>query len=287
MSVELSIAVCTINPDQCLRMLKSLSEFVNDCDQIMVFIDGQQFLTEEDPLLFFCQKNNIEFFINESNLGLSVCRNNAMQRAKNRWLVFFDDDTVLTDDVLTCFRKQFECGKTLGGARLVMPEAYKKKAWFLSPGYSYLFGIHNDEEKIWGACFGFDNIIAINKNLKFDEQLGRKGSGLQSGDDTQFIKEYRCINDNVFFIQVPVLHYFNPQRFTFKYIMKRVFWQGRSEFRRRNFNEGWKKERQRSGNFQNAFQFATMILLRTTFLFGGLWEKILKYGRRASNEQKN
>lgn len=283
--LNISIAVCTINPDLCLRMLQSLMLFTKNGDQIMVFVDGQLCIKNTRiNLVDFCQDNHIQIIVNDYNLGLSFCRNKALQLAKNEYLLFFDDDTILINDTLNQFREQFQSGKTIGGAKLIPPDEYRNKMRFLSPGYSYLFGIHYNEEKIWGACFGFDKRIALEHNLFFDDKLGRKGGGLQSGDDTLFVKDYLRINNNSFFLHCPVLHCFNPNRLTMQYIIRRVFWQGRSEIRRCNFKVGWQKERYRSAIHENIMQMLTAMLLRVIFLIGCLWEKIYAKGIRRNND---
>lgn len=281
--LNLSIAICTINPDICLRLLKSLMNFINKNDQIIVLVDGRIYIDHTKPeFLSFCQKYNIEVIINDENIGLSYCRNKAMQIAKNQYIVFFDDDTILLNNTLEHFRQSFIDGKTVGGARLTAPEHYKRKMGVLSEGYSYVFGIHSCEEKIWGACFGFDVNIAKENNLYFEPLLGRKGRGLQSGDDTLFVKEYLNISNNPFFINYPVQHCFNPNRLTVKYILRRVFWQGRSEIRRSNFKLGWQKEKERSKNNHNMLQIFTSLCLRFTFLLGAFVEQIQHSVRRDS-----
>jgi len=274
-TLDISIAICTINPNTCLRLLCSLMDFKKEGDQIIVFVDGETYMEKVgNDFTVFCRENQIELLINKDNRGLSYCRNVAMKEAQHRYLIFFDDDTILINDTLCSFREQFQKGKTMGGARLALPETYKKKTRFLSKGYSYLFAVHHQEEKIWGACFGFDVQIAREYDLFFNQNLGRKGRGLQSGDDTLFVKEYLEKDDNAFFVQTPVLHKFDPNRLKIKYIVRRVFWQGRSEIRRYNFKAGWKKERSRSATNENLIQIVMTIFLRVVFLVGCLWEKI-------------
>lgn len=62
--------------------------------------------------------------------------------------------------------------------------------------------------------------MAIEKDLLFDAGLGRKGAGLQSGDDTSFVKTFceACMCIPVFDEKIVVFHYINVKRM--KYIKR-------------------------------------------------------------------
>ncbi|GGH58129.1 hypothetical protein GCM10008014_30440 [Paenibacillus silvae] len=242
---KLSIATCTISPQLTLTFLHSILPYIVD-DQIIVILDGKEYTNED--LSRFAYENGILLITNEKNMGLSYSRNVAMEKAENEYIIFFDDDTVLIDNVIESYKIWFEKGYDLLGGPLLLPRNYPKLPNWLPEGQSALFGIHINQEKIWGGNFGYNLKKAKIKNILFQINLGRKDGQLQAGDDTTFIKEYCAKNhtEGLFRQELAIEHHINPKRYTFRYLSRRTFWQGRCEIRRKSFFNGFIKEFKRN-----------------------------------------
>ncbi len=267
MKYSLSVVICSINPDNCIRLLNSLKRYITN-QEIIIIIDGRKYLNNTQ---FFdlCNTMRVRLHINYKNKGLSYSRNLAMNLCVNDYILFLDDDVLVVDNVLKEFEKKFIKGYKIGGAKLSFPPKYKNKGKWLPKGYSYLFGVHSNENKIWGACFGFQISVAKENGIFFQDNLGRKGKQLQSGDDTLFVKQYIDVVKNSFFLDIVLYHYFSEKRFKLSYILKRIYWQGRSERRRNNFIKGIKKEWMRSSLDNNSLiKFLLGKLLMIIFFVG-------------------
>nr|WP_154983956.1 glycosyltransferase family 2 protein [Paenibacillus xylanexedens] len=267
MNPGLTILVCTINPNMCIRMLDSLLPFLSENDETIVLLDGSEY----DPtrLLENHQKSspNYVLSISETNVGLSFSRNRGMKLAKNDYVIFFDDDVVLVQNVLLHYKRLFAEGYNLVGGPLLLPSSYPPLPSWFPEGYSSLFSIHSPKQtKIWGANFGFDVKKANKINLEFSYELGRKGSDLASGDDTSFIRLYcQTYGEGFFSPDVAIEHYVDFKRYSLKYLSFRAYWQGRSEVRRNSIFQGLIKELNR------AFTLGHFRLKDFLRVFGGVY----------------
>jgi glycosyltransferase involved in cell wall biosynthesis len=250
--MKVSIAICTINPESALNTLSSLDKYTSDDERIVV-LDGVH-LDGNSLLKKYCDSNkNTRLLINKNNEGLSYSRNLAIRSATHDYLIFFDDDIVLSNNVIDNYKKLFSKNYTLIGGPLQLPKSYRGLPIWLPEGFSSLLGIHTTQKKIWGGNFGFNLKLLKQYKLYFQDNLGRKGKQLQSGDDTTFISSYiNLINQRCAFADsLAVEHHISKNRFTFFYIAYRAYWQGRSEARRKMITKGFKKE------FKRAFTFST------------------------------
>lgn len=90
---------------------------------------------------------------------------------------------------------------------------------------------------------GLDLRIVKNISLQFRPELGRRGKGLQSGDDTTFLREMKIRGASETFLKDEhVVHNIDSRRVSVGYLLRRSYWQGRSEFRRSDSVKGLKKE---------------------------------------------
>ncbi len=96
---------------------------------------------------------------------------------------------------------------------------------------------------IWGGSFGVDLGQVRPLGVSFDENLGRVGASLASAEDTTFVRELvtrgavaEAIHD------AQVRHLIPVSRLSLAYLLRRAFWQGRSEVRRNDAWSGLAKE---------------------------------------------
>jgi len=276
--LRLSIIVSTVRPAECNRLLDSLLPYASD-EEIILVLDG----TERDKSLALRERiatrSNIRLVEFAANQGLSACRNRGLSLATKPWIVFLDDDVRLVSDIVSGYRRRFREGYRVVGGPLRLPRSYPALPWWLPTGLSSLLGIHTREIKIWGGNFGFARIGQDARRAKFRGELGRKGGGLQSGEDTTFIRELlEPGNRYCFAPELAVEHHIGLERYTPVYLIRRAFWQGRSEVRRRSFISAVSKEAIRavslgSSGFVGTVRMFVGLSLFTCFLCG-MWYEV-------------
>jgi glycosyltransferase involved in cell wall biosynthesis len=186
---------------------------------------------------------------NGANRGLSYSRNRALAECAHRILVFLDDDVTLTRDTLDGIRAQAVKGAAILGVRLVPVFPQAARPWWLTGGQFHYLGVHHqlDRARTWGACMAVDADLANRHGIRFRDELGRRGQALQSGDDTTFLNELRAIGaTEAFLTSVCAAHQVSPERQWLRYLMRRAWWQGRSERRRRSLALALVKEWRRN-----------------------------------------
>lgn len=268
---RLSFVICTVRPEKCVKALESLSCHSRD-DEIIIIVDGTDFVGQEPmkSLASLVERlPNVRLITHHKNLGLSFCRNEGIAFSANKYIVFLDDDVRLTHDIVSRYKDWFALGYSIVGGPLVLPKSYPPPPKWLPQGLTSLLGIHSRERKIWGGNFGFvrDEVWSVSP---FRAELGRKGNGLQSGDDTTFIRQVmeRPGAAQVFDPELQVEHHIDLQRYSMSYLMRRSFWQGRSEVRRRSVLRGLGKEARRAMELGSPRRLAAPRAAVGALLFG-------------------
>lgn len=245
-AITVSVAVTRL--DQFKSLVASLTGQPEIGDRILVVLDGVS--PEEAPdsiLAANGQPLRIDYLHHESMVGLSHCRNRILDQAPTRFLVFLDDDTVAAPDLIARYRRRFAEDQQVVGGRLCLPEHYPTWPAWLPRTYGSLLGIHQSEAKIWGGNFGFDRQFALRHGISFAPSLGRYGQRLWSGDDTTFVKALEALGARVLFDPAIVAyHHIAISRFSLPYLLRRAYWQGRSEVLRKSIAMGLQKEFRRA-----------------------------------------
>ncbi|MFG3051475.1 glycosyl hydrolase [Kitasatospora sp. NPDC048239] len=177
--------------------------------------------------------------------GLSASRNTVLAERPHHHVLFVDDDVRLDAAAVDAVRAAFRGGAQVTGTRLVSPPELARMPWFVTSGQFHLIGWHRPqgEIKIWGACMGVDSAFATAHGLDFDLALSRTGGNLQSGEDTSFIRLMKETGAQERLLPgVAVVHDVDLDRLSLRYLMRRAYWQGRSEVRRASTWSGLRKE---------------------------------------------
>jgi glycosyltransferase involved in cell wall biosynthesis len=281
---ELSVVVCTVRPLRCAALLRTLSPYASH-NEIIVVVDGGDVADMSVLHGAVSGARNIRLVIVPDNQGLSPCRNLGIALASNRCILFLDDDVQLTSDIIDGYRKRFLEGYHIVGGPLRLPACYPTLPWWLPPGLSYLMGVHADEYKIWGGNFGFARVDG--GHPQFRAELGRKGKGLQSGDDTSFVKDLLASGDlrQCFATELAVEHHIELSRYNPSYLARRAYWQGRSEVRRQSAVAGLANHARRAAararlDSTTFVRIAVGAGLLGCFLAGMLYEALMQIDLR-------
>ena len=226
----------------------------------------------------------VQVIVTGRNRGLSYCRNAAMDLVVPAPAVFLDDDVRIASSAVERLRDGFRRGANIVGARLGPPGYLFPLPWYMTEGQLHLLGVHSDRApaKTWGACMGIDTGFAAAHGLRFPVGLGRRGNGLQSGDDTSFVAAMKTHGAVEHIVDEPsVLHEVNINRRTVRYLLRRAFWQGRSEVRRAQAASGLSKEWTRYSTFSSARRTVPVgLVYLAAVLAGVITEQSFRVARR-------
>jgi glycosyltransferase involved in cell wall biosynthesis len=283
--LPLTIVICSNRPDSLPGAVARTAAAIGPRDCLLIIADmpAQQFPTV--PATSSLPSSCVRVICNEENQGLAYSRNKAMKEATTQHLVFLDDDIVLTAEALTQMRAALVAGAHVTGTRITAHLQGRRRPWFLTSGQLHYLGSHAPTRPatIWGGSFAIDSEHARLLGVAFDERLGRIGSSLASAEDTTFVREMTTRGATATVLHdAEVRHLIPAHRLTLAYLLRRAFWQGRSETRRNDARGGIRKEwdRNRSGDGARPVRAALAVLYTASVLLGACWEAMTR--RRAS-----
>jgi len=149
---------------------------------------------------------------------------------------------------MDAIRSALASGAGVVGVRLSPPPSVTPMRWYIGAAQFHYLGLHapHVQQSPWGACMAFDLSIVDALGLRFEAKLGRLGQGFESGDDSSFVSEMRRNGARVDFLdRGDVYHHVQPQRMRLTTVLRRAWWQGRSEVRRGQARAGVQKEARR------------------------------------------
>ena len=243
----LSFAVCTNRPEN-LSNAVSVACALGPDDELLVVVDlpadGVPTAVRDTLRL-----RGVRLVENSANRGLSYSRNRALAECANNTVVYVDDDVTLVPETVEAIRLGRAEGSGIVGVLLVPRFSTSRRRWWLSGGQYHYLGVHHGSHraKTWGACMAVDARLANEHGIRFREELGRRGLALQSGDDTSFLVELRHVGAHESVLTgVSAVHHIDAYRERLNYLLRRAWWQGRSEYRRRSLGMALLKEWRRN-----------------------------------------
>lgn len=244
-SLPLTLAVCSNRLENVRNNWRNYVDVLQKSDCLLIVLDVED-SEEATTLGAEMRRKGVRVIVNGRNLGLSASRNIILEACYTNFLVFIDDDVSVPKQTIDKIRIELTKGTEIVGVLIKRPEKWLELPWYISEGQYHYLAIHNPRSRTfntWGACMGLSRIFAEASNLKFRSELGRKGRGLQSGDDTTFLREMKAKGaKETFILEACVFHNINGERLSLKYMIRRAYWQGRSEFRRGDAVNGMRKE---------------------------------------------
>ena len=239
----LTLAICSNRLHNIRKHWRENLDSLAVNDELLVVLDVAP-VADLDVLEEELNWGGVRVISNRHNLGLATSRNVVLENCRTNYLVFIDDDVILCKETLRSIRNELERGYHIVGVRICGPPKGLTIPWYISNGQLHYLGIHNSRSfHTWGACRGINLAFVRGLDLRFREELGRKGSGLQSGDDTTFLKEMKARGAKEAFLnEAHVSHDIDIRRLSLSYMIRRAYWQGRSEIRRGNGLAGLRKE---------------------------------------------
>jgi len=183
------------------------------------------------------QHKNIRYVV-ETNRGLSSARNRGIQEAKGELLCFIDDDVILPSDYVAKVFESRQAGRwVVGGGRVIADRTLPALGWLSKIKPNRLngpLGIYDRGETDFMLDvddprypIGANMLITASVFEKiggFDMNLGRMGSWLRSGEDSNFYQRCRAAGFSIAYCGTcPVKHVVPPNRLKRWYFIRWTF----------------------------------------------------------------
>jgi hypothetical protein len=238
----MTVAVCTARMEDLELRWERTIEIVDPADYLVVIdspVDDRVHAVTEQ-----IRGRGATVVCHGRRRGLSAARNTALDTRPDGPILFVDDDVLLDHVAVAAARAAFTAGAAVVGGRLVPPREGRPWPWYFTTGQMHLVGWHSPAAQIktWGAFMGIDAAFAARHGLRFDPRLGRTGRRLESGDDTSFVAQMKANGATEVVVPAEIVHEVDETRLSVPYLLRRVYWQGRSEVRRGQPWTGLRKE---------------------------------------------
>lgn len=234
--IKYSIGICTYNRcDMLARCLDALAINIKGRTDYEVIVINNN---SSDATLNIMETYPDVRCITESRQGLSFARNRFINESKGEFLLFLDDDAIITGDILDSYDKAIANfpDSIIFGGRVLPEKNIKIPSWFDScfhMAYSIL--------DIGQGCFYFKRPYGpiganflVKKNaigaIRFRTDLGRIGDKLLSGEETDFIIKVSAGIRSVYVGDAVVNHHFDLSRYSKQWACERFNQNGYSDY---------------------------------------------------------
>lgn len=248
--MRLAIIVCTRNRSallaECLESLRAL--VIADADSQVIIVDNGSTDDTAAIMAHFAKTmpTGQVLPVHEPRTGLSIARNRGIDEAGECALVaFLDDDAVVTPDWLTSCRAAFaDHPEAAGIGGEILPwftaETTPPPDWFRPPLSSYYctFTLPGGDavRDFPGRYHPVGVNMAFRRSVfdlfRFSESLGRSGTNLISGEETELCARIRRAGGRLLYVPpMRVRHFVHPDRLNEDWIRDRFYFEGVSRAR--------------------------------------------------------
>ncbi len=228
---KISLVLCTYGRNNIfIDLLKSIEDQSFD-DFELIIVDNN-----EVPKIKVATSVTYQV-IHEKNKGLSFARNRGIEHSVGEYIMFIDDDVILDKNCLENLLNGIEhYNSDLAGGSVILRKDIKsnltkKERRFLSElVYKNDIEFLDFPKYIVGACLMVRRSVFMKYGF-FLTKLGRNGLTLLSGEETEFIKRINKYGGKVSYINnAKCIHNIDLVRINFRYLLRRAFWQGVTEY---------------------------------------------------------
>jgi len=234
--ILISVVVCTYNRcDDLQWVLQSLilQDYPVSDFEILV-VDNNSKDSTKDVVSKFKQVR----YILEEKIGLSHARNRGIKESRGAIIAFIDDDAGADKSWLSKLYKVYREEKDVGcvGGQVILDWHTDKPSWWLPELNTSLSGVDYAQERtrVSYPRYPYGTNISYKTDVlkvvgSFGTELGRKGSKLLAGEETELCLRMEKKGYKIFYEpEAIVFHRVESSRLTKSYIRKRAYWHGRS-----------------------------------------------------------
>lgn len=244
--ILVSVIVCTYNREQYIeRNLEALSKQSLEKDKYEIIIINNNSTDNTESICKSFINNHPEIkiaYFNEQNQGHSNARNRGIKESKGEYLAFIDDDAFVdfeyVKNIVDFFSKNQNVA-ALGGKIIPIYEVEEPK-WMTKYLLPLVAGLDmgDSPKEFPGMKFPIGANMAYRKEVfnelgNFNPELGRKGTGLEGGDEKDMIYRIKKADKKVWYVpEVFVEHFIPSARIQSDYIKGQAIGVGKSERKR-------------------------------------------------------
>jgi len=241
--IQISAVICTYNRSVYLKrtVASLISQDLDKRKYEIIVVDNNS--TDDTLRVVESYKNEADNlrYIHEPTQGLSVARNRGALEAKGEYIAYIDDDAIAGSSwlsrLLFYFQNLDPAPYCIGG-KVYLDWEGEPPVWFPSQFlslYTYLdhgenvIQLNRSETCLYlqGANMAFRRDILMQGNKGFLTHIGRMGSSLLSGEETEMINRLLASDFPVYYApDIPVNHLVLPERRTRRYLIKRLIADG-------------------------------------------------------------
>lgn len=250
--LAVDVCICTHNPrpDLLAAVIRALASQTAKSESFnVIVIDNMSEPPVSADVLAPLAAGGVDArIVVEPALGLTQARLRAGREAKGEWICFVDDDNVLAPNYLEAVLDHIRTHPESGafGGRMLLPASVSSPRW-AAPFLPFL-GIKDlgdrPQEALaaqWVECEPagagavvhrsvMDAFCTLVAERPAALELGRKGQGLASCDDSALMRGSYKLGRTVAYDPDLVLdHYINPSRLRFAYLMRLMYAYGESQ----------------------------------------------------------
>jgi len=238
--MKATVAICTHNRADDLReaLLSLLRQSFRGAYEIVVVDNGSTDHTRQVVEEFRAMVSVPVRYVHEARLGLSVARNRAIREAKGEYVLFLDDDAMASEhwigEIVSLFERDPRIGCVggkidpvwEGGAPQWLPR--ENRTLYTILDYADEIVEMREPAVPFGANIAFRKSI-FDTMEPFREDLGRIGTNLLSGEESELIGRIRSRYAIYYTPHAWVLHKIPRSRANRRWLLRRIYWQGVSQ----------------------------------------------------------
>ena len=241
-AIDVTVVVCTRNRaalvDRCLATLESVDGI--DSAEVLVVDNGS---TDDTPDIVGSWRTRLPVLrsVEAPVTGLSRARNVALREARGHVVAFLDDDVLVDRGWLTALRSAYAGDPSVagiagrieltwpGGRPPWLPES--REVWFAALDLGGVARRLGAGERPVGANMSVVRQVALDVG-GFDPALGYSGRGLLGNEELDFFDRITASGGVLAYAPgASVMHVVEGDRVSRRYLVRRVYSQGRSDVR--------------------------------------------------------
>lgn len=175
-----------------------------------------------------------EVIVVDGSKGLSYARNEGIKKAKNEIICFLDDDAIAHPNYINDLIEEFAQtqAEIIGGLVLPLGEI---PIWFPFEMHTML-AVSPVSREIYGCNLAVRKEVFKKIDFCFNERLGRKKGNLAGGEESELLSLAKEAGIKIYRSNKAIVyHKVTEERKTYRYFVRRVFWEGRTQILREKF----------------------------------------------------
>lgn len=232
---RITVAICTWNRSRLLahtlECFAGIAQSLSDPDWELLLIANACTDDTVDVAARFLSRLPLRI-VEELKPGLSRARNRAIAESRTDWLLFTDDDVLVTAEWLVAFGtaiREYPHAAVFAGPVdpwFETPPDPELEKWFPAVRNGFCGVDHRlplgplpEELSLTGANFGV-NLTKIGPS-RFDAELGVRQGSLAGGEETDFTRAVRAKGGEVVWVpEMRLKHFVDPRRLELGYLTK-------------------------------------------------------------------